>query len=125
MSKVRGKNTTPEMVLRHWLWSEGYRYRLYSKKLPGKPDIVFPGRKKVIFVHGCFWHKHKCDHFTWPKTNVEFWERKINGNLHRDRINRKQLRKFGWKSLIVWECELKKGVSQHLQKKIIRFLDEV
>ena len=125
MSKVKGKNTTPEMALRRWLWSEGYRYRLHSKRLPGKPDIVFPGRKKVIFVHGCFWHKHKCAHFTWPKTNAEFWEKKINGNLQRDRINQKQLRKAGWESLVVWECKLKKGISQQLQKKIIRFLDGI
>jgi DNA mismatch endonuclease (patch repair protein) len=125
MSQVKGRNTKPEIILRRWLWSSGFRYRLHSKKLPGKPDIVFPGRKKVIFVHGCFWHKHDCGHFSLPKSNTEFWKKKILGNVKRDRNNIKAIVQTGWKPFVVWECELKKGVPPHLQKKIIRFLDGV
>ena len=125
MSQVKGRNTEPEIVLRRWLWSKGFRYRLHATKLPGKPDIVFPGKKKVIFVHGCFWHKHDCGHFSWPKSNAEFWKKKIQGNVKRDRRNAKAIIQAGWKSFAVWECELKKEVSQHLQKKVIQFLDEV
>jgi len=122
MSQVKGRNTKPEITLRRWLWSNGFRYRLYSKKLPGKPDIVFPGKKKVIFVHGCFWHKHDCGHFSSPKSNAEFWEKKIQGTVTRDRNNAKAITQAGWKSFVVWECELKKGVSPHLQTKILQFL---
>jgi len=125
MSQVKDRDTEPEIILRRWLWSKGFRYRLYSKKLPGKPDIVFSSRKKVIFVHGCFWHKHDCGHFSWPKSNAEFWEKKIQGTIKRDRNNVKAITQAGWKSLVVWECELKKGVSLHLQKKITLFLDDV
>ena len=124
MARVKGRNTKPELILRRWLWSAGFRYRLYSKKIAGKPDIVFPGRKKVIFVHGCFWHKHNCGHFSWPKSNAEFWKKKIQGNLKRDRNNAKAIIQIGWQSLVVWECELKKGISRCLQKKITRFLDD-
>jgi DNA mismatch endonuclease (patch repair protein) len=123
MSKVKGKNTAPEMVLRRWLWSKGYRYRLHVARLSGKPDIVFSERKKVIFIHGCFWHKHHCGHFSFPKTNSEFWKKKIIGNVERDRNNEKILSETGWKFLIVWECEMKKGISQDLQQKILFFLE--
>jgi len=123
MSQVKGRNTKPEIILRHRLWSKGFRYRLHSKNIPGKPDIVFPGKKKVIFVHGCFWHKHNCGHFSWPKSNAEFWKKKIRVNVQRDRNNAKVIIQFGWQSLVVWECELTRGFSQRLQKKIVQFLD--
>ena len=108
MSRIKDKNTKPELLLRKWLWSRGYRYRIHSKTLPGKPDIVFPGQKKAVFVHGCFWHKHNCRYFRWPRTNTEFWKKKINGNVIRDKKNYKALITAGWSYFIVWECELRK-----------------
>lgn len=123
MSSIKGKDTKPEMVVRKWLWSNGFRYRLHSKNLPGKPDIVFPGRRKVIFVHGCFWHRHDCRFFKWPGTNVNFWKEKIVGNVERDKRNRIALRKAGWKILIVWECEVKASSQNRLWQRIRRFLD--
>ncbi|MCL4832494.1 MAG: DNA mismatch endonuclease Vsr [Caldilineaceae bacterium] len=107
MSKIKGKNTKPEMLVRKWLWANGYRYRLHYRNLPGKPDIVFPGRKKVIFIHGCFWHKHECQYFKWPKSNAEFWQKKIEGNAHRDQTNFTSLVASDWAYLVIWECVLK------------------
>lgn len=107
MSKIKGKNTKPELLVRKWLWTNGYRYRIHYKNLPGKPDIVFPGRKKVIFVHGCFWHKHNCQYFKWPQSNVEFWHQKIEDNVRRDRKNIASLITLGWNCLIFWECTIK------------------
>ncbi|MCI5207788.1 MAG: DNA mismatch endonuclease Vsr [Candidatus Electrothrix sp. ATG2] len=107
MSRIKGKNTKPELLVRKWLWSQGYRYRLHRKDLPGKPDIVFPGQKKAIFVHGCFWHKHDCKYFKWPRTNEEFWRKKINGNVSRDQKNYRALQEDGWDYFVLWECELK------------------
>lgn len=104
MSKIQGKNTKPEMLVRKLLWKNGYRYRLHYKGLPGKPDIVFPGRKKLIFVNGCFWHRHDCRYFVWPKTNPEFWRQKIDNNFHRDQKNLAALIASGWGCLIIWEC---------------------
>jgi DNA mismatch endonuclease, patch repair protein len=122
MSRIQGKNTKPEMLLRKWLWSKGYRYRLHKKDLPGKPDIVFPGQKKVIFVHGCFWHKHDCKYFNWPKTNIEFWEKKIKGNVSRDNRNYQLLIEKNWQYLLVWECETKSKEPGKLYYKIEKFL---
>ena len=107
MSRIKGKNTKPELIVRKWLWSQGYRYRLHRKDLPGKPDIVFSGRKKVIFVHGCFWHKHNCRYFKWPETNPEFWKKKINENVRRDQKNYQDLIADGWHYFVVWECEIR------------------
>lgn len=108
MASIKGKNTKPELLLRKLLWANGYRYRLHYKKLPGKPDIVFPGRKKAIFVHGCFWHGHKCSRGgKIPKANSEFWSKKLRGNMERDTKNQEALRTLGWDILIVWECDLK------------------
>jgi DNA mismatch endonuclease, patch repair protein len=107
MSRIRGKNTRPEITVRKWLWSNGYRYRLRCKALPCKPDIVFPGRMKAIFIHGCFWHRHDCRYFQWPKTNAEFWKKKIDGNVLRDQKNYDSLTGRGWQYLLLWECELK------------------
>ncbi|SIO36488.1 very short patch repair endonuclease [Halodesulfovibrio marinisediminis] len=107
MSKIRGKNTKPELVVRSLLHSMGYRFRLHRKDLPGTPDIVLPKYKTVIFVNGCFWHGHKgCPIYKPPKSNVQYWEEKIAKNKERDRINTLLLQKLGWKVLEIWECEL-------------------
>lgn len=123
MSQIKGKDTKPEIIVRKWLWNNGYRYRLHRKDLPGKPDIVFPGRKKAIFVNGCFWHKHDCKYFKWPKSNKEFWHQKIEGNAKRDADNYSKLVSAGWKYLIIWECELKKPDLTPQWDKIQRFLN--
>ena len=125
MSKIKGKNTKPEEVVRHYLFSRGFRYRKNDKRLPGKPDIVLPKYKTVIFVNGCFWHKHNCSYFVWPTTNAEFWKEKINGNVERDKKVYHELETSGWHVLIVWECELKKNSFQstmnNLEKTILSF----
>jgi len=118
MSKIRGKDTKPELLVRKWLWANGYRYRLHYKKLPGKPDIVFPSRKKVILVHGCFWHRHKCRYFKWPKSNEEFWRQKIEGNVHRDQKNFSSLIASDWICLVIWECALKDVKQSHFTEKL-------
>lgn len=107
MQAVKSRNTTPEMQLRSLLFAEGYRYRLHTKTLPGKPDIVFHKRKKAIFVHGCFWHGHDCVKGKLPKTNIDFWADKINRNKTRDLDNNARLEAEGWSVLLVWQCELK------------------
>lgn len=105
MSGIRGKNTKPEMIVRRALHKAGYRYRLHAKDLPGKPDIVLPKYRTVIFVHGCFWHHHDCKNFKWPKTREEFWRKKIEGNVKRDKRAYAALEALGWKVVIIWECE--------------------
>lgn len=122
MSRIKGKNTTPEEIIRKLLWRYGYRYRLHSKDLPGKPDIVFPGRKKVLFVHGCFWHRHNCRYFKWPKTNAEFWKKKIGDNVTRDNRNYGLLAESGWSALVIWECETKTRDFVELRNKLETFL---
>ncbi|WP_300162352.1 DNA mismatch endonuclease Vsr [Solidesulfovibrio sp.] len=107
MSKVRQKNTGPEMKLRRSLHRIGLRYRLHDKKLPGSPDIVFPRFKAVLFVHGCFWHRHGCKATTTPRTNIDFWHKKFNDNIARDRRNIDALQNIGWRVAVVWECALK------------------
>jgi DNA mismatch endonuclease (patch repair protein) len=109
MAAVHSKDTKPEMAIRKIVHAMGYRYRLHSANLPGKPDLVFSSRGKVIFVHGCFWHRHsRCRYATMPKTRTEFWQDKFSANMARDRRNRRELKRMGWKVLIVWQCELKK-----------------
>lgn len=109
MSQVKGKDTKPELLVRKFLFANGLRYRLYDKKLPGRPDIVLPKYKTVIFIHGCFWHGHEyCKYSALPKTRTEFWSEKIEGNKKRDKENIKQLKSKGWNVLIVYGCELKK-----------------
>ena len=111
MSRIRGKNTKPEELVRKYLFSQGFRYRKNDARLPGKPDIVLPKYKTVIFVNGCFWHAHEgCKYFVWPKNNAEFWKEKIEGNVARDVKNYELLEDLGWKVLTVWECDLKKGI---------------
>ena len=111
MSRVRSQNTTPELRLRHGLWRRGFRYIVNDKRLPGKPDIVLPKYKSVIFVHGCFWHGHKgCKLYRIPKTNTEFWRAKVTRNQERDQEVWRQLESKGWSVIIVWECQLKKNI---------------
>ena len=110
MSKIKGKDTKPEEIVRKYLFSKGFRYRKNVATLPGKPDIVLAKYKICIFVNGCFWHKHNnCRYFVWPSNNAEFWKQKINGNVERDKRNQTLLESLGWKVLIVWECDLKKA----------------
>lgn len=106
MSRIRGKNTVPEMIVRRVVHGMGYRYRLHRRDLPGHPDLVFPARRQVIFVHGCFWHRHACRFGSVrPRTNAEFWEEKISGNVARDKRATDALAALGWKAGVVWECE--------------------
>lgn len=108
MSRIKGRNTKPEMLVRKYLFSKGFRYRLHVKSLPGKPDIVLPKFKTVIFIHGCFWHGHQgCRYFVIPKTRTEWWIDKINGNIKNDKINREKLAIEGWRKIVLWECMLK------------------
>ena len=108
MSRIQGKDTKPEEKVRKYLFSQGFRYRKNDKRLPGKPDIVLPKYKTVIFVNGCFWHKHEgCKYFVWPKTNENFWRTKILANVSRDQKNMKLLSELGWNVIVIWECELK------------------
>ncbi len=122
MARIKGKDTKPEMIVRKWLWQNGYRYRLHTRDLPGKPDIVFRGRKKAIFINGCFWHRHECKYFTWPKSNTDFWKQKIEANVIRDSENYLKLEDSGWNYLVIWECETKEKNLEPLWKKIISFL---
>ena len=115
MSKIKSKNTKPEEIVRKFLSSNGFRYRKNDKRLPGHPDIVLPKYKTVILVNGCFWHGHeRCKYFVWPKSNEEFWRKKINSNIERDKKNISALKQLGWNVLVVWECELKKNSSETL-----------
>ena len=126
MSKIRGKNTKPELLVRRLLHAKGYRYRLHGNagtaKLPGHPDLVFAGRRKVIFVNGCFWHFHECkagQHA--PAANAEFWEAKRTRTRERDALQREQLEAAGWKVLTVWECQLKDR--SMLEERLTEFLE--
>lgn len=108
MSRIKGKDTKPEMLVRKFLFAQGFRYRLHVKNLPGKPDIVLPKYKTVIFIHGCFWHGHKgCRYFVVPKTRTEWWINKIERNKQNDKIAIKALKKAQWDVITIWECELK------------------
>jgi DNA mismatch endonuclease, patch repair protein len=122
MARVRSKDTKPELFLRSLVFALGYRYRLHSRRLPGCPDLVFTSRRSVIFVHGCFWHRHsKCALARMPKSRKEFWESKLTANRLRDRRNVRLLAKEGWRVLTVWECEL--GDPDELRERVRRFLD--
>ncbi len=121
MAAVHSENTTPELAIRKLVFAMGYRYRLHVAGLPGRPDLVFPGRRKILFVNGCYWHRHRnCRYATTPKTNVEFWLSKFEANLRRDRANLKALRSLGWQVLTIWQCQLKNP--DKLGKKIDAFL---
>ncbi|MBI3704752.1 MAG: DNA mismatch endonuclease Vsr [Rhizobiales bacterium] len=124
MSLIRGKHSKPELLVRRLVHVMGYRYRLHTKGLPGKPDLVFRSRKKVIFVHGCFWHRHpsqKCNLARLPKSRLEFWLPKLESNRIRDIHNQKALRAAGWKILVVWECQLRD--KEQLENRLWAFLE--
>ena len=104
MSVIKGKDTKPELLVRKGLHSRGHRYKLHDKSLPGRPDLVFPKYRAIIQVNGCFWHKHDCHIFRWPKSRTDFWKKKILGNVERDKRQINELEKLGWRILVVWEC---------------------
>ena len=123
MSRIRAQDTTPELVIRHALWHQGFRYRVNDKRLPGKPDVVLPKYHTVVFVHGCFWHGHKdCKYYTVPETNKEFWVAKVTRNQERDQEVWRKLEAKGWNVIIVWECQLKKA---NLDETIDRVAAEI
>ena len=116
MSRIKGKDTRIEVAVRKRLFSYGFRYRKNDKKLPGKPDIVFPKYKTVVFIHGCFWHMHSgCKIARIPKSNVDFWTEKLNRNVEKDRINKQQLVEMGWKVITIWECEIENDLDSATQ----------
>jgi len=124
MRRIRSKNTKPEMIIRQLIHSMGYRYRLHRKDLPGKPDLVFPSRKAVIFVHGCFWHQHSdpdCKDSHIPKSNQNYWAPKLNINIARDKTHYETLNNLGWRVLVIWECEILNN--EDMAKKIKKFLE--
>jgi DNA mismatch endonuclease (patch repair protein) len=122
MQAVKSKNTAIEMRVRRLLHAKGYRYRLHARSLPGSPDLVFSSRRRVIFIHGCFWHGHGCARGKRvPKTNTDYWTAKILRNSARDAVARERLQQLGWRVSIVWECELAKDISAAM-KKLARFL---
>lgn len=122
MGRIRGKDTTPEMAVRSALHRLGYRFRLHGRGLPGRPDVVLRRYRTVVFVHGCFWHRHKhCSNCTTPTANRDFWVRKLEGNAARDRVHARTLRKLGWRVLVVWECETEKaGFLGRLERRVAR-----
>ena len=119
MSHIRSTNSKPEEIVRKYLFSKGLRYRKNVRTLPGKPDIVLRKYKTVIFVNGCFWHKHDCSRFVWPSTNREYWTSKINRNVERDFSNYQLLKSQGWKVIVVWECELKKKLFENTMNRVV------
>ena len=126
MSRIKGKDTKPELLVRGYLHAHGFRYRLHDKRLPGKPDIVLPKYKTVIFVHGCFWHGHEgCKYFVVPKTRTEWWVEKITNNQIKDNNVKNSLVSLGWKVIIIWSCKLsvnkKYDTLHHLTKEILYF----
>jgi len=126
MSQIHSKDTKPEELVRKYLFSKGFRYRKNDARLPGKPDIVLPKYKTVIFINGCFWHKHEgCKYFVWPKNNAEFWKEKIEKNADRDDKNYKLLEKAGWNIIIIWECELKSRVVESSLNRIVVELNTI
>lgn len=123
MSRIKGYDTAPEKIVRSLLHEMGYRFRLHSEKLPGTPDIVLPRHRKVIYVHGCFWHGHKgCPRSKRPTTNINFWNRKIESNIKRDKKVRIQVKTLDWKSLVIWQCQIDSKTL--LAKKLRKFLTE-
>lgn len=120
MSRIKGKNTKPEMLVRKFLFSKGFRFRLHSLNLPGKPDIVLAKYKTVIFVNGCFWHGHEgCKYYVVPKTRQEWWLNKINGNKKADLKNISSLMLMGWNTYVIWECDLKPAKQESTLKKLL------
>lgn len=120
MSQIKGTNTKPEMLVRKYLFAQGFRYRKNDKRLPGSPDIVLPKYKTVIFVNGCFWHGHTgCRYFVWPQNNADFWKGKLQRNIDRDHENCILLRSLGWNVITIWECELKAANRQKTLEDLV------
>lgn len=127
MGRVRSQDTKPELLVRSMLQRHGYRFRLHKKDLPGKPDIVLARYNTVVFVHGCFWHRHKnCSDATIPKTNTAFWQNKLSKNVERDKKTQKALRRFGWQVIVIWECETTKPdkLMNRLNKLLLRQIEK-
>jgi DNA mismatch endonuclease (patch repair protein) len=125
MALVRSQDTKPEWFVRSLLHQQGYRYRLHSRDLPGSPDLVFRSRNKVIFVHGCFWHRHNCKMGNrLPKTRVEFWEQKLSDNKRRDARNRRKLRRLGWDLFVIWECQILRWSDEQILAALESFLED-
>ena len=125
MTRIRGIATKPEIMVRQWLWSHNYRYRLNVKSVPGKPDIVLRKYRTALFVNGCFWHGHEgCSKYVAPKSNTEFWISKIERNKERDRKEYNALLKAGWKVIVIWECQLKKGVLEETMRDVEHLLNK-
>ena len=121
MSRIRGKDTTPEIIVRRMAHRLGFRFRLYRKDLPGRPDLVFPRHRAVILVHGCFWHRHaRCQYAYTPKTRVPFWTAKFSQNVARDRRNEEALHSLGWRVLVIWECQTRHQTS--LEDRLLDYL---
>ena len=119
MSQIKGKDTKPEIIVRKYLFSKGLRFRKNDKRYPGSPDIVLPKYKTIVFVHGCFWHLHDgCKHAVMPKSNVDYWKKKLYGNKERDKRNQEKLEEMGWNVIIVWECQLKKDKREQTLGKL-------
>lgn len=126
MSAIRAKNTRPEIIVRKFLWSHGYRYRLNHPRLPGKPDIVLRRYRTCIFVNGCFWHKHEgCKSFVMPKTRIEYWQNKVERNQERDKEVQLKLAKMGWHCITIWECELKSANRQNTLESLLFTLSKI
>ena len=123
MSAIRDKDTKPEMDVRRLVHAMGYRFRLHLKNLPGKPDLVFPRLRKIIFVHGCFWHMHRCKRGrVVPKSNAEYWRKKREGNVERDKRTRRKLLRLNWEILVVWECQTRLKKREWLKERLNSFL---
>lgn len=122
MSHIRSTDSKPEEIVRKFLFSQGFRYRKNVRKLPGCPDIVLAKYRTVIFVNGCFWHKHNCPRFVWPSSNQDYWKTKIQRNVERDCRNQRELQNVGWNVLVVWECELKRAVRE---KRLNELVNEI
>lgn len=126
MSRIRSKNTQPELLVRKYLFSRGFRFRIHVKRLPGLPDIVLRKYQTVIFVNGCFWHGHEgCRHFVLPKSNTAFWEKKISRNQKRDLQQRLRLRLMGWHVIVLWECQLRPKTKQETLKRLEHTLNKI
>ena len=122
MSRIRSTDTKPEEIVRKYLFSRGFRYRKNDKRYPGKPDIVLPKYRTIIFVNGCFWHMHGCSRSRLPRSNQDYWKPKIERNIERDKENKCKLENDGWKVIIVWECDLKK---RNIEERLTRLCEEI
>ena len=125
MASIHSQDTKPEIIARHWLWAHGYRYRKNDSQLPGKPDIVVTASRTAIFINGCFWHQHEgCSNYSTPRTNTDFWKRKFERNKERDTRVRNELRSLGWRTMVVWECQLKPAKAEETMAAVSHLLDE-